>query len=331
MRTFLSPVWCIGICTLVSLMACSSDDSAPEAQFPATFSVIHFDSVTFATSSAFLQGGPKTAARITGELSLPASDEERLPAVILMHGSSGIGLSNRLWVDDLHNLGLATFLVDSLTDRGLAGVSVMDFLVRIVDAYQALAVLAQHPRIDASRIALMGWSQGGIVTLYAGIERFQHLYKSTEATFAAYVAFYPFCNFTLMQEDQRDGRPVRLLHGTADNRCAIGPCRELVARLRQLGQDITLQEFPDAHHSFDALSITEFTIARVPGRPVGATFADCFLVELPSGELVNQETGQEFTFGDPCVRFDGGNLGSLAARAEALKAVTTFFRDVFHL
>jgi dienelactone hydrolase len=225
-------------------------------------------------------------------------------------------------------MGLATFLVDSLTGRGLAGVDSMRALTRIVDAYQALAVLAQHPRIDASRIALMGRSQGGSVALYGSVERFQRLYKATEATFAGYVPLYPCCNYTLMQDEERDGRPVRVFHGTADNQCAIGPCRVLITRLRQLGQDVTLREFPGVHHAFDNPFLTVFTLVSVPGRPVGASAADCAFVELPDSAFVNNETGQQFTWEDPCVRLDGGSLGDPATRAQAVREVTTFFRDI---
>jgi hypothetical protein len=104
-----------------------------------------------------------------------------------------------------------------------------------------------------------------------------------------------------------------------------------VTRLRQLGQDVTLREFRGIHHSFDALSVTQFTPGMVPGWPTGGTLAACFFVELPDGRLVNQETGQEFTFDDPCVRFDGVNLGNPTARTLALEELTIFFRAIFHL
>jgi hypothetical protein len=36
--------------------------------------------------------------------------------------------------------------------------SQLDSLAMLVDAYRALGILAQHPRIDANRIGIMGFS-----------------------------------------------------------------------------------------------------------------------------------------------------------------------------
>ena len=41
------------------------------------------------------------------------------PAVILMHGSSGISGMENDWVRMLNDLGVATFMIDSFTGRGL--------------------------------------------------------------------------------------------------------------------------------------------------------------------------------------------------------------------
>jgi hypothetical protein len=58
-----------------------------------------------------------------------------------------------------------------------------------VDAYRPLAVLGRHPRIDAERIAVMGFSKGGSVALHSGIRRFQRSHGPGGLMFAAHHAF----------------------------------------------------------------------------------------------------------------------------------------------
>src|SRR5205085_469221 len=103
---------------------------------------------------------------LTGDLALP-DGAERAGAVILMHGCSGLPThSVTAWQPLLVSWGYATFVVDSFGGRNLRNVcgNALRLLGthRIPDAYGALALLARHPRIDADRVALMGFSHGGI-------------------------------------------------------------------------------------------------------------------------------------------------------------------------
>lgn len=94
------------------------------------------------------------------------------PAVILVHGRSGfVSRAVTGWQWELKSWGYATFVVDSFSGRGLREVCsdalALTANLRIQDAYGALRILATHPRIDPTRIALMGFSHGGMVTLGA--------------------------------------------------------------------------------------------------------------------------------------------------------------------
>lgn len=74
----------------------------------------------------------------------------------------------------------------------------------IVDAYRALDLLSKHPRIDASRIAVMGFSRGGFVAFYPSMKGFQQIYGTANLEFSAYVPFFALC-FTRYIEDARVG------------------------------------------------------------------------------------------------------------------------------
>src|SRR5438034_10038829 len=170
----------------------------------------------------FLTGG-KNAAPVTiaGVLRIPRAGTDRLPAVILLHGSGGIGGNVDRWSQELTGVGLATFVTDSFTARGIQSTSANQALLgrlnMIVDSYRALGVLAAHPRIDPAKIVLMGFSRGGQATLYASLKRFERMYGPEGATFAAYVPFYAPCFTTYIRDEDVSDKPIRLFHGTADD------------------------------------------------------------------------------------------------------------------
>jgi dienelactone hydrolase len=220
--------------------------------------------------------------------------------VILVHGSGGVSGYVDDWAQFLNSLGVATFVFDSFTPRGIINTNndqeQLGRLAMIVDAYRALQLLAKHPRVDPQRIALMGFSRGGQAALYASVKRFQRMHGPPGAAYAAYIAFYPPCNTTFLQGDVIAEKPVRIFHGTADNYGPVGPCRAYVERLRKAGADVRLTEFPGAQHVFD------WAMLKTPlVMPQAQTTRRCQIEEASEGHLVNSETKQPFTYKDPCV------------------------------
>jgi dienelactone hydrolase len=259
---------------------------------------IPFQSVTL-TMPQFLSGRPGGApAEISGDLELPRGQAGRLPAVVIIHGSAGVGPHHWDWAAELNRIGVATFVVDSFSGRGIRRLDGRPGrfgpILAIVDAYRALELLSTHPRIDPSRIALMGFSYGGVVSLYASLTRFQRLHGPAGVTFAAYLPFYPFCNFRFVDDTLVSDRPFRVFHGTADDWTPIGPCRDYIARLRRAGKDAQLVEFPGAQHAFDVQRLP--ALRRLPNVPNPSR---CFFVER-AGRLVDPQTGRPRTPGDPC-------------------------------
>ena len=105
-------------------------------------------------------GVPVTLA---GALRLPKLGTEKLPAVILLHGSGGVGGSGGMideWSRELNEIGVATFAVDSFAGRGIVETVTdqtrLGRLNMIIDAYRALDLLSKHRQIDATRIAVNG-------------------------------------------------------------------------------------------------------------------------------------------------------------------------------
>jgi dienelactone hydrolase len=289
---------------------------------------LRFDSVTL-SDPQFLtgtQGGQPVV--IWGDLRLPAPREERFPAVILIHGSGGVGPHEERWADELTGIGAATFILDSFSARGIDETaedqSRLSLGAMIVDAYRAAELLSTHPQIDAGRIALMGFSRGGYASLYASLTRFQRLHQRVPLEFAAYVAFYPFCNATFIGDEQVSDRPMRIFHGAADDYTPIGPCRAYVERLRQAGKDVQLIEYPGAQHGFDSPG-------RVPSLhlPRLVNPSRCFFVEQTPGVVVHRNSGKPVDFNDACFT-RGVTLGYDArAHADATQSVKALLATVF--
>jgi len=99
------------------------------------------------------------------------------------------------WSNKLNQLGIATFLVQSFAGREVqevcAGRSSINIASVVTDAYRAFDVLAAHPRINPSHIAIMGFSFGGRTALWTNQTRFQERCGSADKKFAAHLAFYP--------------------------------------------------------------------------------------------------------------------------------------------
>src|SRR5688572_4705066 len=59
------------------------------------------------------------AVTLAGTLRIPRPGTERLPAVLLLHGSGGIGHNVVDWEDVIVPMGIATFTLDAFTARGI--------------------------------------------------------------------------------------------------------------------------------------------------------------------------------------------------------------------
>jgi len=215
--------------------------------------------IAFATPDTLVRGdgrlAPAGPVALTGELTLPAGSGP-FPAVVLMHGCGGLGNAEAGWVEPLTRAGYATFVLDSLTGRGLNEVCTdsraLISLQRMPDAYGALRILATHPRLDARRLALMGFSHGGGATLGASTRWAHDRYAAQSgAAFKVFLPFYPAnCN-TVFPERMSIAAPLRIHVGVLDDWTPAGPCRELVDALQVSGQDAEITVYAGAHHSFD--------------------------------------------------------------------------------
>jgi len=282
------------------------------------------------SDAQFLRGdasGPPTT--IAGTLRI-AKGEGRLPLVVFLHGSSGLGANLDVWGRQFQEMGISTFALDSFSGRGIFSTvddqSLLGRLNMILDLYRSLAVLAAHPRVDPSRIAAMGFSRGAHATLYASLKRFQKLWNASGIEPAAYIALYPSCITSYIDDTDVSDRPIRIFSGMSDDYVEIGPCRDYVDRLRGTAKDVKLVEYPDTWHAFDnpMLPATPIVVAN-------AQTTHCILKEGPVGVIINTETRRPHIKTDSCIDRNPHEAYSKPATEATEASVKGLLRAVFKL
>ncbi len=310
-------------------MSVTAQDSATK-QMAARTELHSFQSLTL-SDEQFLKGddGGKQVI-VSGQLWI-AQGSGRLPTMVMIHGSGGMVPIIEFWTTVFNEMGLSTFALDGFTGRGLTNVNTDQALLgrlnMILDAYRGLDILAKHPRVDSSRIALMGFSRGGQAVLYASLKRFHQTWNKSGIEFAAYIPFYPDCMTTYQSDTEVADRPIRIFHGIADDYNPVATCKAYVERLRSAGRDVQLTEYPNAPHAFDNPlgSLTPSVVKNAQ------TVRRCTIREEATGQLINAATRQPFTYKDLCVERDPHVGYDPAATQAAKQSVKDLLKTVFKL
>ena len=219
---------------------------------------------------------------IKGKLSLPLKFRQRddepgcvpirrkLPAVLILHGSSGVDARGDFYEAALNDAGIATLQIDMWEARGVTGIANRPALPIFTypDAFRALAFLSARPEIDADRIGVMGFSWGGVVSLGAAEQTYAGLFGSGRK-FAAHLAHYPVCwganqviaglppasSGTLF--NTLTGAQVLIqIGGLDDYDNGTEPCKALaLAANASNGNLVSVNEYPGATHAWDRLQV----------------------------------------------------------------------------
>ena len=161
---------------------------------------------------------------IGARLQLPPDATGKLPAVILMHGTSGLSYRGVYYAAALNRAGIATLEIDQSGGRGLPGwassrpKALGDNLPDIAGAYH---LLAARPDIDASRIGILCSSMGGIESMVMMTHLHSDALLGPDVHLKAADAFYPVCwlynhvpgaDFVNLVE-----APIRIFVGSVDD------------------------------------------------------------------------------------------------------------------
>jgi len=274
--------WGFALAVLTSLTMVVAGPSAAAAD--SRFGPVPDVNISFVQfQSPDLTKPPGTMLTIQGKLSVPRhaarpqddrGQRGKLPAVLILHGSSGVDSRGDFYEAALNDAGIATLQIDMWQARGYnaPGQRPAAIYLTYPDAFSALAFLSQQPNIDAARIGVLGFSWGGLVSMGAA----ERLYSSTYGnglTFKAHVAHYPVCyawNNTALfaklgltpaefgvQWINLTGAPVLIEVGTKDGYDnSSAPCEALAASVNPSnGRVVRVNAYPGATHAWDRLMV----------------------------------------------------------------------------
>lgn len=131
---------------------------------------------------------------VPAELRMPRG--QKLAAVVIVHGSSGIDSRGISYAKELNAAGIATLEIDMWAARGIKDAAGRPKSVpeTLPDAYGALKYLAALSQIDSQRIGIMGFSWGGVVSMLSATAPYTQQYMAGSGlAFAAHAPNYPIC------------------------------------------------------------------------------------------------------------------------------------------
>jgi carboxymethylenebutenolidase len=182
----------------------------------------------------------------------------RRPGVLVLHTSAGPGPNLEAFAQRLAAQGYITLTPDffALHDFGPDGRTDHPLILKDLDG--ALAFVASHPRVDRSRLGVVGFSFGGRVAVILAATRPEMI--------RAAVSYYAVTSHTelgsalagraaraepLTARVQTIRAPLLIHHGEADANVPVEQARLLHRAMLAAGKSTTLHTYPGAGHLFN--------------------------------------------------------------------------------
>ncbi|MDD5244044.1 MAG: dienelactone hydrolase family protein [Syntrophorhabdaceae bacterium] len=219
---------------------------------------IEFESESYTNLPDMLKGRAPSTVTITATLSFPNEVKEKYPAIVLIHSITGFSEPCEGWyAEAFSRAGFAVLTMESARSRGIRDAALTGgwnlFGPMTADAYHALNLLAQHPRIDAQHIAIAGISIGGDIAHITAFEPLRASRVKGGIRFAAHVSFYPMLTWGIEAgSDSYTGSPILVLMGDKDD---CGPPSKLQLYLdytKHAGSPAPIETiiYPETYHGW---------------------------------------------------------------------------------
>lgn len=203
---------------------------------------------------------PTDSVTVAMTLRFPDEARDRYPAIVIVHTIAGYQEANEGWhADQFRKAGFATLTFSSaaalrLREAGTVG----GWPSAIAEAYAAFRFLADHPRIDANRIAIVGFSFGGEVAYLTALERLRAALVPGQARFAAHVAYYPAgVHGAAAEQGAYTGAPILMLLGEKDDNLPVAKAQDYLAYAKAAGfpPPLEVSIYPGAYHAWTVPSL----------------------------------------------------------------------------
>jgi dienelactone hydrolase len=230
--------------------------------FAADIKTVHFQSEDHKT-------------RLVGYLFEPSGGGPHA-AVVMLHGRAGpysslakgvynattLSKRHKEWGEFWSDRGYVALLVDSFAPRGYPTgfargsyenrpAEVSEQTVRPLDAYGALRYLRERRDVIADRVAVQGWSNGGMTVLVTLGDRAPGISQPTPETgFRAALAEYPGCGMDAIKGRYHSYAPLLMMIASADEEVSPQVCEAFARRAKPSG-NLESIVFEGAEHNFD--------------------------------------------------------------------------------
>jgi dienelactone hydrolase len=208
---------------------------------------------------SFQSSGGDRPVKGNGLLLLPtklSSAQTKFPVMIIVPTVKGISEEHEFeYAKEFNAMGVAAFILDSYTPRGLIAtasspkdVSLTD---SINDAYSALMTLSTDPRVDAEKVGIVGFSKGGAVAQLAAMqERVPSNMRSANLGFKMHASFYQGCS-VFPYNQKTTGAPIYMFIDSDYKSGTVNNCEKWSNEMKKAGADIHATVYPHSTRGWD--------------------------------------------------------------------------------
>ena len=205
--------------------------------------------------------GSPLPAEIPAKFNLPPG--QNLSAIVIVHGSAGPDSRGTFHREYLVENGYAVLELDMWSPRAITSLAKRprSTLDTLPDVWGAWYFLANNPNINKDKIAIMGFSWGGVNAMATAFGKKSKDFPAEllNAKFAAHIAFYPVCDVWVkngiasrtVDLSKPTGAPIQIHNGTRDDYDTTPNICESLKTTHPL-MPLEVLMYDDATHGFDS-------------------------------------------------------------------------------